>query len=238
VMVALLKSSQFLRAPSNPLSALTACALAVLIIQPRQLFGASFQLSYGIVAALLLLGLPLAGAWQAKWSPFRDLPPATWRWWQHLVAWAWHGLSAAIAIGAASSLVGTLGGIMFFKLFTPGALLVNLVLIPIASLVILGGFMSLVAGLLGVATASVLFNHAAVLVLWMIDGLVRVFLVLPAMWFEAVFVHTWIGPAALATLLLLLIAGYQTGWSARRIAFWIPFAFVALVLVCAVRFQA
>ena len=235
-MVALVQTAFVLRAPSNALSALIASALVILVIAPLQLFSASFQMSYGIVAALLLLGLPLSEAWQARWAPFRDLPEATWGWPRHAVAWLWRWTTTALALGLASSLVGTVSGVLFFNLFTPGALPINMVLIPAASLVILGGFISLLCGLAGWTASSVLFNHAAVLLLCGIDRVVRWFLHLPAMWFEASFTQAWLGPASLAALLGLIVFGYSQRWELKRGGFWPPFAFVALVLIVGVKF--
>ena len=235
-MVALLQTSLVLRVPSNPIAALTASALITLIVAPLQLFSASFQMSYGIVAALLLLGLPLAENWQTRWTPFRDLPEATWGWHRRMIVAVWRTGTSALALGLASSLVGTVSGIVFFKLFTPGALLTNLVLIPAASLVMLGGFLSLLCGLVGFTAGSVLFNHAAVLLLWGIDRVVRGFLRLPAMWFEARFAKAWLGPVALAVLLALVLFGYAQHWERRRGGFWPPFALVALVVILGVKF--
>jgi competence protein ComEC len=66
LMCALFIASFSLRQPGNPLAALVTSALLILLIEPMQLFSASFQMSYGIVAVLLLLGLPLAEALQAR----------------------------------------------------------------------------------------------------------------------------------------------------------------------------
>ena len=60
-----------------------------------------------------------------------------------------------IGIGLASSLVSTVSSLQFFGLFTPGALAVNLVLIPISTLVIGAGFLSLLCGLVGFTAGSV-----------------------------------------------------------------------------------
>jgi competence protein ComEC len=230
VMVAFLQSAFVLRVPANPVAALTASVFLVLLAAPLQIFSASFQMSYGIVAALLLLGLPLADAWEAKWTPFRDLPAVTWRWWQSGLSAAWHWIVSAIALGLAAALVGAASGVLFFRLFTPGALLVNLALIPASSLVILAGFVSLLGGLAGLTSASVLFNHAAVLLLWGIDRAVREFLRLPAMWFAAHFDAPWLGAAILVSLLALMLAGYQLRWEKRWGGFWPPFVLAALVL--------
>jgi len=164
VMAVFLQAAWVLLKPGSVLAALVASAALVLVIAPFQVFGASFVMSYGIVAALLLLGLPLGEAWVERWSPAKDLPKAAWLWWHHAASAAWRWLAAALAVGLATTLVGLLTGIHYFGLFTPGALVTNLVLIPAAMVVTLGGFAALVCGLVGWAGGAVLCNHAAALV--------------------------------------------------------------------------
>ena len=238
VMVALFQATLVLRRPGNPVSALAAAALVVVLAEPLQVFSASFQMSYGIVAALLLLGLPLADRWLAAWSPFADLPQVTWTWIHHGIAMLWRGFVAAMAIGLAATLVSAISGVFFFHLFTPGALLANLVLIPASSLVIVFGFVSLLCGLIGFTAGAVLANHAAVLLLWGIEAGIREFVTLPAMWFPAHFVAPWIGPVALTALLAVVVAGYATGWRGWSRGYWAPFAVVVAAFVLGVRFGA
>ena len=59
LMVIFIHAALVVRRPGNPVAALVGSAVGVLLVQPLQLFSASFQLSYAIVAALLLLGLPV-----------------------------------------------------------------------------------------------------------------------------------------------------------------------------------
>ncbi len=236
LMVALVQTSLVLRTPRNPIAALTASALLVILIAPLQVFSASFQLSYGIVAALLLLGLPLSDQLQAKLALFRDLPPVSWSWRHHLLASTWRATLAALSLGIAASLVSALAGVMFFELFTPGALIANLWLIPASSAVILTGFISLLCGLVGFTFGSEIANHAAVLLLWAIDYGVRLFAIIPGAWFDATFHVTWLGPATFALLLATMAAGYAAKWRGWSRGFWPPVAFVALTLLLAVRF--
>lgn len=235
VMVAFVQVSRALRVPRNPLAALAASALLVLLAAPLDLFSASFQMSYGIVAALLLLGLPLSDQWLEAGALFRDLPPASWAWHHRLRDELWRGLLTATAIGVAASLVSTVTSAQFFNLFTPGALLVNLWLIPASSLVILLGLVSLLSGLLGLTAGSVLANHAAVLVLWGVDQGVQLSLRLPGMWCAATFRAPWLGDAALAALLASMLAGYAHGWRGWCRGYWPPLAVVALALAGGLR---
>ncbi len=236
IMAAFLQAAYVLRQPASPLAALTGSAWCVLLLDPPQLFSASFQMSYGIVAALLLLGLPLGDAWQARWVPFALLPKAVWRWWHRWIVWAWRWITTAAAIGVASTLVSLLMGVKFFQLITPGALLANLVLIPGAMLATLGGFASLGMGLAGLDRLAVLFNHAAALTLLVIERLVQVSVQVPWSHLPAQFAHPRIGSATLAGLLGAMLYGYARCWTPEGGSWWSPFVITALTLIFGVKF--
>lgn len=238
LMAASLQVAYALRQPANPLAALAGSAWAVLLLDPFQVFGAGFQMSYAIVAALLLLGLPLSEAWQARWRPFALLPRAAWRGWHHQVAAAWHTGTAALAIGFATTLVSLVCGVTFFQLLTPGALLANLVLVPAAMLVTLAGFASLAAGLAGVDALAILCNHAAALVLLLIEHGVRLGVQLPGAHLTAAFQPPWLGPVVLVALLGAIGLGYARRWSAAPGGWWPPFVLTALALIFGVKFGA
>lgn len=236
VMVAFVQVSLALKAPRNPVSSLAVSALCVLLATPLDFFSASFQMSYGIVAALLLLGLPMADRWQENAALFRDLPKATWAW-HHVARDAcWRTLLGAAAIGLASSLVSAVTGAQFFNLFTPGALLANAWLIPASTLTILCGLVSLLSGLAGFTAGCALANHAAVLVLWVIDRGIGWNLKIPGMWVTAALRTPGLGGMALAGLLAIIFAGYASGWRGWARGFWPPFAVVALLLVFGVKY--
>ncbi len=236
IMVMFLYASRTLRVPGNPFAALVASAVVVLVFHPMQLFSASFQLSYGIVAALLLLGLPLGEAWIERWALFADLPKAAWRWHQHARDRAWRGFLGMLAIGVASTLFSAILGVAIFKLFTPGALAANLVLIPASILVVLAGFLSLLCGLAGLSAPGLLFNHAGILVLALIEKGVRFFVTLPGVYHPAQFSPAWLGYAATSLVLGAMLYGYAARWELKRGGFWPPFALTALALVLGVSF--
>ena len=235
-MAAFLQAAFVLRRPANLLAALLLSAWCVLLVHPLQLFSASFLMSYSIVIALLILGLPLAEAWSGRWSPWRDVPKPAWRWWQHGLSLLWRSLANAIAVGIATSLVGLVTGVQFFQLLTPGALIANLVLIPAAVVVTLAGFASLLCGLVALGVGAPLCNHAAAVMLWLIEALVKLSVQLPGAFLPARFIAPWLGSATLAVLLAALLFGYFTKWERSYGGWWPPFVIVALALIFGVRF--
>jgi competence protein ComEC len=229
-MVLFLQASRVLRVPGNPIAALVASAVCVLLLDPMQLFGASFQLSYGIVASLLMLGLPLADHWAHKTALFTLLPKVSWTRWHRIMDWAWRGLLGWTAIGLSTMVVSIVSGVLIFQLFTPVSLPANLVLIPLGSLAIISGFLTLVCGLLGLGWLVTILNHASALLLIAIEKSVSFFAGLPGASMPARFVHDWIGYGAFTGLLGLILFGYASNWENRRGGYWLPFAFTVLIL--------
>ncbi|MCS6243610.1 MAG: ComEC/Rec2 family competence protein [Opitutus sp.] len=230
LMVIFIQAAEVLRRPGNPVAALIGSAVCVLVIHPLQLFSASFQLSYGIVLALLLLGLPLGEYWIENTAPFTRLPSVTWRWWHRWIDWCWRWLLGVLGIGLATSLVSLISGVVIFKLLTPVAIFANLVLIPLGSLVIISGFLSLLGGLVGFGYMVRLFNHASVLLLKLSEWGVHRFTEVPGAFQAAEFINEAMGYPVLAGLMAGLMWGYANNWTGKRGGFWVPFVFTALIL--------
>jgi hypothetical protein len=102
--------------------------------------------------------------------------------------------------------------------------------------VTLGGFASLLCGLVGLGFGASLCNHAAALILLVIEWLVRMSVQLPGAFMPARFVTPWIGPLSLVALMAALLGGYASEWQRTRGGWWPPFALVAVVLSFGVDF--
>lgn len=229
-MVTCLLGARQLRAPANSLSALAASALGVLVVSPHQLFTPGFQMSYGIVAALLLYGVPLQEKWLAAWRPWAQLPREAWNRRQVALEKIGRAALGAVALGFAATLVSTPACLGFFGLLTPGGFFINLVLIPIASLVLFAGVASLLVGLLGLTPLAVLFNHAAALLLAGMDRAVGASLLVPGASVPASFDPPWLASAAGVGLLALLAVGYASRWSWRTGGYFTPYVALGLLL--------
>lgn len=231
VMATFFQAAFVARKPFSALSALVASAAVILLVDPLQLFGASFQMSYAIVLALLLLGLPLSERWLNKTAIFTDTPKVAWRFWQHIINYAWRGLIAGCAIGLATSLISLITSLTFFHLLTPGSFLANLLLIPIAMLITVGGFVSLLCGLVGFSAGASLCNHAAALLLLVLEWLVKLSVQLPAAFVSAQFTPAWMGDLFFVLVLASLFYGYAHNWAWKRGGWLPPFVLTGLALL-------
>lgn len=217
LMIAVLETGHALALPANPLSALAAAALAVLLAHPLDFFGASFRMSFSVVLALITLGTPLSAQWSGRsgWAVPRHL-------------------RAAAAFCAAAGAVSAVTGVEYFSVWAPSGLLANLVLVPAATLVIVSGFASIAAGLLHLYALTRLFNGAAFVLLRAISAATALIASIPGASFPARFRADWIGPAALAGLMGACLGGYAAGWRRRAGGAWPPFVLAALVLALGV----
>jgi competence protein ComEC len=229
------EGAYLLRRPINPLAGLSASAVIALLLSPRELFGASFQMSYGIVAALLLLGLPLAEQWQARWIVFRHLPRVSWRLTHHALHALQRHLLSGAAIGIATALVADICGVLFFQLYSPSSILANLVLIPAASIALWANFCAAACGLAHVSWLASIFNHAAALVVLAMERCIRFLVTLPWAVVPRQFPSMRIGFLVMSALLISLLVGYATRWSWRFGAWLPPVAITLLALVCLAR---
>jgi len=236
VMITFLLATRVFRLPGNGLAALAAAALVTLLLDPLQLFSTGFQMSYAVVAALIVMGVPLAEKWLRAWQPFALLPKPAWRWYHTSVNGSGRYLLGACAACWTAFLASTPSGIGYFQMISPGSLLANLLIIPLSSLALVGGFLSLLCGLAGWLPLSALFNAAAAITIIVMDWLVQHGAGLPGVYFPARFPQAWMAPTALIGLTSVMLAGLAGGWSRRFGGYWPPALCVALILILSVKF--
>jgi competence protein ComEC len=237
LMIAFLLASQVFRLPGNGLAALTAAALVTLLLDPLQLFSTGFQMSYTVVVALIIMAVPLGEKWLAAWQPFGLLPKVSWRRHHHAIDAGGRWLVGSAAACWVAFLASTPAGIGYFQVFSPGSLVANLLIIPVSSLALVAGFLSLLTGLVGLLSLSALFNSAAAVTLIAMDWLVRRGTELPGVYFPAHFTHAWMAPAAVGLLLAVMFASLSGRWKGRYGGFWPPVLTLVLIVVFGVKFD-
>lgn len=236
IMIAFLISSRSFRLPGNPLAALAAAAVVTLLWDPTQLFSTGFQMSYTVVTALVAMGQPLAEKWNAAWKPFALLPTADWKWWHRQVDKRGRMLLLNLAACWTAFLASTPSGIGYFELFSPGSLPANLAIIPLCFVIMCAGFISLVAGLVGLLPVSAACNTIAALLVTAMDWLLRHGTTLPASWFTAQYRAEWLAPGSLVFMTAVFLACAAGRWSPRLGGYWPPVVALALLLIFGVKF--
>jgi ComEC/Rec2-related protein len=124
-------------------NSVAAAAVLILAFETNQLFSIGFQLSFAVVATIILLAEPLYRLLMRFGQPDPFLPPTLFSSAQKLWLSAW----GTIARGASVSLAAWIGSLPlilpYFYLVTPVALFANLAIVPLAFFVLAIGVMSL-----------------------------------------------------------------------------------------------
>ena len=145
----------------NPFAALMASAVVVLLVDPLQLWSLGFQLSYVVVASILLFGLPLQSVLTAWARPFRWLPENNWTPMQGAIQKGIDGTLLLFAISLSAWLASIPLSLGHFGYLSLSAVFLNMVLVNMAALVICSGCLSLACGLLFSIELAGFINHAA-----------------------------------------------------------------------------
>lgn len=156
-----------------PLPALAASAVCVLLVWPEQIWNAGFRLSYAVVFTIITFGLPLAMAVErelARRLRGPDSAGSVWRGMSRLLL-SWAGNLSAISLAALLASIPL--SLYYFGILAPGGLLLNLVLMPLAGLVVVNGLLSTFAGLLGLDAVLLFFNRGAWVILSAMEGMVE-----------------------------------------------------------------
>ena len=185
--------------PTRPLNSLGAAAAGVLLLNPPSLFDLSFQLTFSVMTAILLLVGPLTAWLQRLGAPDPFLPPLLYS--QAFRAWEWvrrHACSL-FAVSVTSWLGSLPIMLAVFHLFSPVSLLANVLTFPLAFAVLALGVLSLAAATVS-PLASVWFNNTNWLAAKGFLGLVRAFDAVPGGSYAVPSPANWHLPAPAAEL--------------------------------------
>jgi len=143
LMGGLFLTSKLMQRPVNVLNIIAASALIILLLNPLALFQASFQLSYGAVISIIYFYQRLKMFFE-KISIFRTLTSSK----------LGNYLAVTILVSLAAQL-GTLPIVLYyFQLIPVIALILNIIAVPLSSVVIALGFASLAAAFFSITVAQ------------------------------------------------------------------------------------
>ena len=140
-------------------NSLAAAALAILAWDTNQLFSPGFQFSFVLVLVIVWLSGKIQRRLEPLGRPDAFLPRPLWRWPQHAGAVVAEKFAATLGVTVSAWLGSLLFTAGYFHLFSPSALLANLLAVPLAFVVLLLGLATLLAAPLW-KMGAVLCNNA------------------------------------------------------------------------------
>ncbi len=228
LMIAFLFGAKAFHRGYRPESALAASALFVLLFDPDQIFTLGFQLSYTVVLSILVFGIPAAREMIRITNPRYWLPGQTGSRFYRTRRWFFGSLAISLSafLASAPMMIG------HFGILPLSAVVLNLVLVPPATLVLVFGFLSLFTGLLGLDFVSGLLNAAARPIIetmvWLVSRAVDV----PFASLSVEPSNAWIGPAAsVAFLAVAFWTGSRPRFRLQHLA--LPTTLLAAVVLVA-----
>jgi competence protein ComEC len=201
IMAILFWSAPFLGRKPDIHTALAGAAILILAVSPADLFSIGFVLSFVAVIGLVLffpiIAAPLRRRFQP--DPLRIQPESEW---VSFLRRLWVFVADLLAMSLAAWLVSAPLTAWYFEQFSPIGLLGNLLAVPVSSLVIVTGFLSLVFGSVAGFLAD-LFNHANLVLIYLLTTTIRLFAAVPGGHMQVAAPPAWFLPVFYGLLALL-----------------------------------
>ncbi len=160
VMMTIVLGGWALRRPGDTINSLAAAAFLILLWEPRQLFEASFQLSFFVVLVIALMLPPLNKLADRLLQPDPLLPPELLPRWRRALTPTFRMLSRYFALSLAAWVGSIPLSAKYFHLFSPVSTPANIVAVPLGTLALMSNLGALVCGT-WFPWATELFNHSA-----------------------------------------------------------------------------
>ena len=160
IMMTVILGGWVLKRPSDLLNSLAASALIILLWDPRQLFEASFQLSFSVMVVIAVM-LPPLDRFFSRWlksDPLlpEDLMPR----WKKAGLWFCHHLARYAGLSFAAWIGSMPLSAKYFHLFSPVSTPANVLAVPIGTLALMSNLGALICGH-WLPWFTECFNHAA-----------------------------------------------------------------------------
>ncbi len=200
-LAAVVVGGELVDRPVQPINSLGAAASGVLLFNPQGLFDLSFQLTFSVMFAILLLARPLDERLRRVGAPDPFLPHSQFS--RTLRGWEWlRGRICGLTALSVASWLGSLPIMLVtFHLFSPVSLVANVVTFPLAFAVLALGVLSLTVS--GFSTPlAVWFNNTNSLAAKSFLFLVRAFDALPGGSFAVASPSNWHWPVPAAALVV------------------------------------
>ncbi|MDE3066013.1 MAG: ComEC/Rec2 family competence protein [Verrucomicrobiota bacterium] len=212
VMMTLVLGGWALKRPGDLINSLAAAAFLILLWEPRQLFEASFQLSFFVVLVIALLLPPLNRICDRALRHDPLLPDELVPRWRRTLTGALRMLSRYFALSLAAWAGSIPLSALYFHLFSPISPLANVIAVPLGTLALMSNLGALVCGA-WLPGATALFNHAAWFFMVAMTWVSQVSTRIPGSFFY-VPAPSWISIALYYGVLIVALSGWLN--TARR----------------------
>jgi len=160
VMMTIILGGWALKRPGDTINSLAAAAFIILLWDPRQLFEASFQLSFFVVLIIALM-LPPLNQLVDRWLRHDPLlPDELLPRWRRALTTTLRMLGRYCALSFAAWAGSIPLSAKFFHLFSPISTLANIVAVPLGTLALMSNLGALICGT-WLPWVTELFNHSA-----------------------------------------------------------------------------
>ena len=160
VMMTIVIGGWALKRPGDLINSLAAAAFIILLWEPRQLFEASFQLSFFVVLVIGLMLPPLNKMFDRLWQDDPLLPDELLPRWRRALIATLRMLSRYFALSLAAWIGSIPLSAKYFHLFSPISTPANIIAVPLGTLALMSNLGALMCGT-WFPWATGLFNHSA-----------------------------------------------------------------------------
>jgi competence protein ComEC len=216
VMAAVFLASWTLVRPADALNSLGAAALPILVVDPLQLFDGGFQMSFAVVASIIVCSSRLEKIFVAPFQPDPFIPIELVPRWSLWLKGAGRGLATWFSVTLAASL-GSLPFIAYyFHIFSPISVLSNMALVPLAFVITVTGTLAVVASTVS-SWLTVTFNNANLLFGIALIRLIEAFAAVPRGYRYVTAPPVW-GMALYYAIVVVVFSGWIFRSKKRRVA--------------------
>ncbi len=160
VMMTVVLGGWALKRPSDLLNSLAAAAFIILVWEPRQIFEASFQLSFFVMLVIALMLPPMNEFSDRLLKHDPLLPDELLPGWKRKFLWLARKLARYCALSLAAWIGSLPLSIKYFHLFSPVSTLANIIAVPLGTFALMANLGALICGT-WFPFATELFNQAA-----------------------------------------------------------------------------
>lgn len=160
------------------LNSLAAAAVMILCWNTNELFSIGFQMSFAVVAAIILLAEPTFRWLVRIAAPDPFLPRSLFSSMQRATQTTWRWLARGLSVSFGAWVGSLVPMYAYWNLVTPISLIANLAVVPIAFFVLAGALVSIIAAPFS-TWLSIVFNNANWLLTRAVLGLVHLFALVP-----------------------------------------------------------